>query len=78
MRAFIALAVLVFVLAGCTKKEEVPVPAPAPKSLSCFQVEIVIIEGPNTVMEVIGEAPRVRMTRDGFYGHVGDKFQYCE
>jgi hypothetical protein len=78
MRAFIALAVLIFVLAGCTKKEEPAAPAPAVKSVTCNQVEIVLIEGGNTVMEVIGEPPRVRFTRADFFGHVGDKFQFCE
>lgn len=77
MRAVIALYAffaLVMGLAACGKKEEY-IKAMEPQ---CHGVEILHVEGNVTLMEVEGEPPRLRMSREGHFGKVGDRFKFCE
>lgn len=80
------LLAAVMMTAGCGKKEDPAAAPPAPateaKSLVCHEVELVMIDETTTphtsVLEIEGDAPRLRLQRGGILGKAGDKFRFCE
>lgn len=78
MKTVALAAIACLWLMGCGKKEE---PGRPQQTKWCATVTILDVrktsEADTTLMEVT-EEPRARLSRSGYFGAVGDRFQYCE